>query len=161
MSSQALNPTLIGKSKKARKPQVVDAFLSYPKTPSSAEIISSTKLIREMARGLLVKELDALQEALQVSRSRLGELLGISKATLQRRQSSQVLTSQESDKVVRYARLLGQTIEVFESMDSARRWLNSPQVGLGGEVALDYAKTEVGAREVEALLWRIDHGVYS
>ncbi|WP_082407641.1 MbcA/ParS/Xre antitoxin family protein [Verrucomicrobium spinosum] len=39
--------------------------------------------------------------------------------------------------------------------------LNAPQTGLGGAIPLDYARTEVGAREVEALLTRIEHGVYA
>ena len=39
--------------------------------------------------------------------------------------------------------------------------VNSPQVGLGGAVPLDYAETELGAREVEDLLSRIEYGVYS
>jgi len=34
-------------------------------------------------------------------------------------------------------------------------------VGLGGETPLEYAETEVGAREVEDLLGRIEYGVYS
>jgi uncharacterized protein (DUF2384 family) len=39
--------------------------------------------------------------------------------------------------------------------------LKHPQYGLGGAVPLDYAETEVGAREVDNLLGRIDYGVYS
>jgi putative toxin-antitoxin system antitoxin component (TIGR02293 family) len=50
---------------------------------------------------------------------------------------------------------------VMESLDDGRRWLNSPQVGLGGAIPLEYAETEVGAREVEHLLGRIEYGVYS
>ena len=45
--------------------------------------------------------------------------------------------------------------------EAARRWLSSPQVGLGGALPLEYAETEVGAREVENLLGRIEYGVYS
>jgi putative toxin-antitoxin system antitoxin component (TIGR02293 family) len=56
---------------------------------------------------------------------------------------------------------MGRAVEVLESEEGARRWLNSPQVGLGGEIPLDYAQTEVGAREVEDLLGRIEFGVYS
>jgi putative toxin-antitoxin system antitoxin component (TIGR02293 family) len=62
---------------------------------------------------------------------------------------------------VRFARLMGQAVEVMESEENARQWLTSPQVGLGGAVPLEYAETEVGAREVEDLLGRIEHGVYS
>jgi putative toxin-antitoxin system antitoxin component (TIGR02293 family) len=63
--------------------------------------------------------------------------------------------------VLRFARLLGKAIKVFGSEDDARQWLGSPQVGLGGSAPLDYATTEIGAREVENLLGRIEYGVYS
>ena len=56
---------------------------------------------------------------------------------------------------------MGKAVEVMESEKDARRWLTSPQFGLGGAVPLEYAETEVGAREVEDLLGRIEFGVYS
>jgi uncharacterized protein (DUF2384 family) len=49
----------------------------------------------------------------------------------------------------------------MESLEAGRAWLTCEQVGLGGEIPLAYAETEVGAREVEDLLGRIEHGVYS
>ena len=63
--------------------------------------------------------------------------------------------------MLRFARLMGKAVEVMEGEDAARRWLSSPQVGLGGAVPMDYAGTEVGAREIEDLLGRIEYGVYS
>jgi putative toxin-antitoxin system antitoxin component (TIGR02293 family) len=83
------------------------------------------------------------------------------KATLHRRKADGRLGPAESDRLVRFARLLGRAIEVMESGEAARQWLCSPQFGLGGAVPLEYAGTEVGAREVENLLGRIEHGVYS
>lgn len=88
-------------------------------------------------------------------------MLGISKATLHRRKLAGRLGAAESDRVVRFARLLGRAATVMESLENGRRWLMSPQVGLGGSVPLEYAETEVGAREVEDLLGRIEYGVYS
>lgn len=88
-------------------------------------------------------------------------MLGISKATLHRRKLAGRLDSAESSRVVRFARLMGRAIEVMESEDRARQWLAAPQAALGGEVPLEYAETEVGAREVEDLLGRIEHGVCS
>ena len=88
-------------------------------------------------------------------------MLGISKATLHRRKNSGRLDAAESDRVVRFARLLGRAAAVMETLDDGRRWLTSPQVGLGGAIPLEYAETEVGAREVENLLGRIEYGVYS
>ena len=106
-------------------------------------------------------ELDALQNSLDVPIDKLAPKLGISKATLHRRKTAGRLEPDESDKVVRFARLMGKAVEVFENETAARAWLSSPQYGLGGEAPLDYAMTELGAREVENLLGRIDHSVYS
>jgi putative toxin-antitoxin system antitoxin component (TIGR02293 family) len=92
---------------------------------------------------------------------KLVPMLGISKATLHRRKSSGRLEVGESERLVRIARLLGRAAAVMESLENGRRWLTSPQVGLGGAEPLDFAQTEVGAREVEDLLGRIDYGVYS
>jgi putative toxin-antitoxin system antitoxin component (TIGR02293 family) len=92
---------------------------------------------------------------------KLAAKLGISKATLHRRKATGRLDPGESDRVVRFARLMGKAVEVLESKESARQWLSAPQFGLGGAVPLDYAETEVGAREAEDLLMRIEYGVYS
>jgi putative toxin-antitoxin system antitoxin component (TIGR02293 family) len=118
-------------------------------------------LIAHVRGGLPVSELDALQNILDVPIDRLAPKLGISKATLHRRKAAGRLEPDESDRVVRFARLMGKAVEVFESEDAARAWLSAPQVGLGGETPLDYAMTELGAREVYNLLGRIDQSVYS
>ena len=103
----------------------------------------------------------ALQASLAVPMETLVPMLGISKATLHRRKAGGRLGPAESDRVVRFARLMGKAVEVMESEENARQWLTSSQFGLGGAVPLDYAETEVGAREVEDLLGRIEYGVYS
>jgi putative toxin-antitoxin system antitoxin component (TIGR02293 family) len=118
-------------------------------------------LIKFLKAGLPVVELDALRASLDLPMDRLAALLGISKATLHRRKAAGRLDPTESDRVLRFARLLGKAIEVLESAENARCWLSAGQVGLGGAVPLEYAGTEVGAREVEDLLVRIAYGVYS
>ncbi len=123
--------------------------------------LSPGKLIEVIRIGLPVQELDVLQASLDVPMDKLASKLGISKATLHRRKAQGRLGPEESDRVLRFARLMGKAVEVLEGELAARRWLKSPQVGLGGAVPLDYAETEVGAREVEDLLGRIEYGVYS
>jgi putative toxin-antitoxin system antitoxin component (TIGR02293 family) len=120
-----------------------------------------SKLVEALRLGLPVQELMDLQASLKVPMEKLVPRLGISKATLHRRKATGRLDPAESDRVVRFARLMGKAVEVLESDDNARQWLTSPQFGLGGAVPLDYADTEVGAREVEDLLGRIEYGVYS
>lgn len=122
---------------------------------------TALKLIESLKAGLPVEELEDLRKSLDLPMERLVPMLGISKATLHRRKNSGRLDPAESDRVVRFARLLGRAAEVLESIEDARRWLNAPQLGLGRAVPLEYAETEVGAREVENLLGRIEYGVYS
>ncbi len=130
-------------------------------SPNSANF-TPANLVEALQVGLPFQELQDLQAGLAVPTEKLAPMLGISKATFHRRKGdASKLSAAVSDRVVRYARLLGQAFKVFDSMEAANEWLNAPQIGLGGEVPLDYAKSEVGAREVENLLGRIEYGVYS
>jgi len=123
---------------------------------------NAAKLVKVLEGGLPVAELNALQASLALPAEKLAPMLGISKATFHRRKGTGAkLNPAVSDRVVRFAKLLGKAVKVFGDMEDAKQWLNSPQFGLGGAVPLDYAKTEVGAREVENLLGRIEYGVYS
>lgn len=123
--------------------------------------LAASELIQSLKAGLPFQELDDLRRELEVPMEKLVPLLGISKTTLHRRRAAGKLDLAESDRVMRFARLLGQAASVMESIEAGRRWLLSPQVGLGGAVPLEYAETEVGAGEVENLLGRIEYGVYS
>jgi putative toxin-antitoxin system antitoxin component (TIGR02293 family) len=140
---------------------VVRSFIQSSPSMGTAGGTASALVIRKLEAGLPVRELDDLQSGLDLPMDKVGALLGISKATLHRRRAVGRLDTFESDRVVRFARLLGKAVTVLESEEHARMWLSSPQFGLGGAVPLEYARTEVGAREVESLLGRIEHGVYS
>jgi len=120
-----------------------------------------TELIRQIQKGLRFTELETLQHSLGMPFEQLAAKLSISRSTLQRRKSAGRLSPEESNKVVRFSRLLRQAADLFGNVEKARAWLKHPQYGLGGAVPLDYAETEVGAREVEDLLGRMKYGVYS
>ena len=122
---------------------------------------ASGELIKAIRTGLDFGQLSALQSRLDIPMEKLAAKLSMSRATLQRRKVQGRLDPTESDRVIRFARLVERAVEVMEGEQPARDWLTSPQVGLGGAVPLDYAETEVGAREVEDLLGRIEYGVYS
>ena len=119
------------------------------------------QLVKIVQDGLKFDELEALRSDLGLPLDKVAEKLGIARATLHRRKLSGRLAPDESDRVVRFARLFRQAEEVFGTGERARQWLSFPQYGLGGAVPLDYARTEVGAREVENLLGCIEYGVYS
>ena len=141
--------------------KVVQSCIHGPSGKSPDSPPTASMLIESLKAGLPMEELAFLRASLDLPMDRLAPMLGISKATLHRRKASGRLDSAESDRVVRFARLMGKAIEVLETEANARSWLTAPQYGLGGAVPLEYAGTEVGAREVEDLLGRIAYGVYS
>jgi len=118
-------------------------------------------MIDRVRDGLPFAEFHATQEMLGVTEERLGGLLGMSRATLHRRKKTGVLDRAESDRLVRYARLLTHAMAALGGIEGARSWLVTPAVAFHGECPLDYADTEIGAREVDALLGRLEHGVFS
>ncbi len=118
-------------------------------------------MVEKVRNGLDFIEFHAFREMIGITEERLGALLGMSRATLHRRKKSGHLDRSESDRLVRYARILNRVTEFFQSRKAAAEWLNSPAFAFNGETPLDYADTEIGAREVEALVGRIEHGVFS
>ena len=109
--------------------------------------------------GLDFREFEALRRQLDLSLEELSARLGLSRATIEKRKATGRLTPDESGKVVCFARLLGHAVHLFGDLKEARRWLKEPQRILHGAVPLDYAKTDLGAREVEYLLTQLDYGI--
>jgi len=122
---------------------------------------SPAGVVARIRGGMPMEEFQALAEWLDVPDEKLAALLGISRATLHRRRKAGHLESPESERIVRFSRLLGRATEVFEDEQAAREWLKSPAFAFSGESPLSFADTEVGAREVEVLLGRLEHGVFS
>src|SRR6266496_1266816 len=115
----------------------------------SAKAKHPTDLIRQIQKGLRFSELETLQNSLEMPFEQLASKLSISRSTLQRRKAAGRLSPDESDKVMRFSRLLEHATNVFGDIEKARAWLKFPQHGLGGAVPLDYAETEIGARRSE------------
>jgi hypothetical protein len=71
------------------------------------------------------------------------------------------LSPANSDIVVRTATAMARAIDVLGDRTKAAHWLTTPNRALGGEVPITLLDTSAGAHEVEALLDRIEYGVYS
>ena len=127
----------------------------------SAPIATVHKQIEQIRAGLSFRAVQNLQKALDVPLEKVAGVLGMSRATLHRRKLQGKIDKKESEKLVRYQQLLKKAEGVFGDGARAREWLTHPQTGLGNAVPLEFAKTEIGAREVENLLGRIEYGVYS
>jgi len=72
------------------------------------------------------------------------------------------LTPHESERLLRLALVFEKTVDLFEgNADAARDWLNTSNKALAGESPLAMVETEIGAREVEDLIGRLEHGVFA
>ncbi len=122
---------------------------------------SSAERIEAVKAGLKVEVFATLARRLGVSEAGLAKVVGLSGTTLARRKRAGTLTPDESDHVMRVAALLDQATQLFGPEDEAAEWLTTPNLALGHATPLALADTELGAREVEDLLGRLEHGVYS
>jgi len=126
------------------------------------KIETSSDLVELTRTGLPVAILTAVAHSLAVHRVTVARLLGISERTLSRRVTINArLTAEESDRMVRLARVLALAKETLGTMDKAGRWLQTPNRALEGERPFDRLDTDAGVRSVEQVLGRIAYGVYS
>ena len=121
---------------------------------------SASDLVAEVERGLAFSALERFKQHTALTWEAICALIQLPMRTLTRRRAAGRLDSAESDRLVRAARLYHQMLQLFEGdEEAARTWLTRPQRGLGGATPLEFARTETGAREVEQLLGRLEHGV--
>lgn len=183
-AKNAARPLADPEDKRSKPPG--GAAAASPRRPRAARVVSRTEagaptsieqiqrrlvgiragksLALAVEEGLPVRAIESLRDALHLEKAKTLRLLRISPSTLSRRENSRSkrLEADESDRVVRFGRLLALAIALMEGdADAARRWLNAPDEALEGHSPLDYSRTEAGFREVERLIHRIEHGVYS
>ncbi len=111
--------------------------------------------------GISLKGALSVKERLHLTNRELADTLGISESKWSRRirRPSGRLSLVESDRLYRIARIFALAKDVFENEERAIEWFRRPQFGLGDRIPLDLINTEVGAREVESLLLRIEYDV--
>jgi putative toxin-antitoxin system antitoxin component (TIGR02293 family) len=117
-------------------------------------------VIVALKKGLPVSSLNKLCKNMGVPESRLATTVNIPQRTLTRRKLEGRLRPDESERVLRIARLFERAVDVMGSEQSAQQWFQSPVKGLRGKTPLEFADTEPGAQEVEAMLDRIEDGVF-
>jgi putative toxin-antitoxin system antitoxin component (TIGR02293 family) len=120
-----------------------------------------TQMIRSIEDGLPISHFKKLQDSLDLPDKDLAKYIRIPKSTLALRKKRGKFSFEESERLLRLQRLFEKALDVFKNADLAKKWLKEDAYGLGDIPPLEYAATEIGAREVEDLLGRIEHGVFS
>jgi putative toxin-antitoxin system antitoxin component (TIGR02293 family) len=122
------------------------------------DVSAGMDTVQLVRRGLPVA---AVQFVLDTGKLTLAELDSIvmPRKTLANRQRLGTLTTEQSDRLVRVARILAATEETFGDPEKAAAWLRRPTTALAGERPLYLLDTDEGTRTVEVLLGRISHGL--
>jgi len=121
---------------------------------------STFKQVRDaLQQGVPRSAFDQLRTDLGVSSEEFADILGIPTRTLARR--TERFKPDESERLLRIGSVWAKALDVLEAPPAARRWMTQPKRALGGLTPLRCCDTEIGAREVESLLGRIEHGVFS
>lgn len=122
----------------------------------------TNEMVRRVNEGFPYEVLESLRENTELGIGEIARLVQINPRTLSRRKREGRLHADESDRVLRLSRVYAKALDLFNGdLDRTQHWLSTPKVALGGEPPLDYARVEVGAREVVDLIGRIEHGVPS
>ena len=68
---------------------------------------------------------------------------------------------EETDKALRLDRVAKHAERVFGDPAKAYRWLRKPKHALNGATPVQFLASESGARVVEGMLHRIEHGMFA
>ena len=137
-------------------PKATD-YVQPPAKPSGLAEAPATWLtyVRE---GLSLAVVDQALADGRISPAEL-DRLALSRKTLTHRRGLGSLTPDQSDRFSRLLRIIEETEATFGDAGKAHTWLRRPTTLLDGESPLDRLDTDIGTRQVEAILGRIAHGL--
>lgn len=135
-------------------PEQIAAVMGLAPVPRSF-----AELDDQVAEGLPKTALKAGVERLGRNTEERRALLHrlVPEATLKRRRER--LSAAESERTERIARVFATARHVWGADEEALAFLYAPHGMLGGRMPIEVALTELGARRVEALLWRLFYGI--
>lgn len=127
-----------------------------------AEFLSNKLLIvSTIKKGIPYTFFQHVQETTPFTETDWSEFLEISTKSLHRYKSTKgfVFKSIHSEKIIELAEVTWAGLEVFETTDKLKLWLNTPNYALGGYKPFELLKDSYGKELVLAELTRISHGI--
>lgn len=125
------------------------------------EIRSDLDLAEAIHAGLPTRAVEVVLESGLLEASELYELVVPRRTLAHRRDRQKTLSREQSDRLARVVRLLARAEEALGAQDKATRWMRKENRALAGRRPIDLLESDAGARMVERILGRIEHGVFS
>ncbi len=115
-------------------------------------------LIAAVRAGLPTATVQHFVDAGKMSLTEI-DLAVMPRKTLARRKKAGILTAEQSDRLVRVAKVIALAEETFGSPEKATAWLRRETSPLGGVSPMSLLDTTEGVAQVEHLLNRIAYGI--
>lgn len=132
--------------------RVLEAWLS-------PDIRRRLELVAELREGFSFQQVAALAREAGVALEELIEFGVIPRRTWTHSKRNQRFTPIQSARLARFFRVQQRARSTFGSDEKAMQWLKRPTKPLQDHAPVSLLDTEEGARLVEDLLTRIDHGI--
>lgn len=117
-------------------------------------------VLKAVQKGLPWKAFERLVENIGLPADQVGAMLGIPKRTLARRKVEKRFPPDESDRLLRAARVFATVLRLFDGdREAATEWLTTLDIALNA-APMDLVQTDVGAREVERVIGALEHGIF-
>jgi putative toxin-antitoxin system antitoxin component (TIGR02293 family) len=124
------------------------------------EYFDLPSVLKAVEKGFPWKAFERLTQNLGLPSEQVAEMVGIPRRTLARRKLEKRFDSDESDRLLRAARVFARTLRLFDGdRDAAVEWLTTLEIALGAAPA-SLMNTDVGAREVERIIGALEHGIF-
>jgi len=118
-----------------------------------------TEAVRTLRTGVPAKSFEVVANVLGFSTDVLGTKLGIPPRTLRDQVAKKKnLSAENSEKLVRVARVHRLARTLFTTDEAAADWLRTPAPALDGVAPIDLLDTDIGGREVESVINGIAYG---
>ncbi len=160
-------PAAAARRARAESEDMVTAIFDYlggRKVFRSAVVKNRSDVHDLILRGLPAAALGHVVDAAEVLLPQeVSDAVGVSLRTVHRRRDAprRPLSREQSDRAWQFAELMVSAIGIFGSQEEAERWFRLPAMALDQKRPLDLVTSSIGARMVEQLLIRIEHGVYT
>lgn len=118
-------------------------------------------MILTIRQGVSYRLFDAIQKYTPFSEMDWATFLNLSTKSLQRYKKDKTrFKPLHSEKIIELAEVTQIGLEVFDSIDQFKLWLDTPSFALGNIKPIELLRDSYGKEMVVAELIRIDHGIF-
>ena len=124
-------------------------------------INATSDFIDVVRQGFTYQSFVSFVTEMALSKEKVVKAIALVPRTISRRKGDKRLTTAESDRLYRLVHIAAKAEEVFGTTDKASKWLVHSNRALNDSMPLELLDTDEGTRQVEAVLGRLEHGVFS